>query len=73
MTAVVSAASCCGSAAATTLRGPSLVADAVLLATRGTLDEPHLVGMDAFALSALVGARGGETVGATRRMRNPKD
>jgi hypothetical protein len=72
MTAVVSAATCCGSAAAATPRGASLVAGSVLPPTCGTLDERHLVGMDAFALCAFAGARGG-TVDATLRTRNRKD
>jgi hypothetical protein len=73
MTAVVAAATCCGSAAAATLRGALLVTVAVLPVTRGALDERRLVGMDASALSALVGARGGGMVGATLRTRNQKD
>jgi hypothetical protein len=59
VTAVVAAVTCCGSVAAATLRGASLVAVAVLPVTRGALDERCLVGMDASALSALAGARGG--------------
>jgi hypothetical protein len=47
-----------------TLCGASPVAVAALPVTRGALDERRLVGMDAFALSAFAGARGG-TVGAT--------
>jgi hypothetical protein len=46
------------------LRGASLVAAAVLPVTRGALDERCLVGMDAFDLNTLAGARGG-TVDAT--------
>jgi hypothetical protein len=65
MTAVVSAATCYGSAAAATPRGTLLVAGAALPATRGALDERRLVGTDASALSTLADARGGGTVGAT--------
>jgi hypothetical protein len=72
MTAVVAAATCCGSAAATTLRGASLVAFAATPVTRGALDECHLMGTDASALSAFAGAWGG-TVGTTLRTRNRKD
>jgi hypothetical protein len=64
MTTVVAVATCCGSAFAVMLRGASLVAAAVLPVTRGTLDERCLVGMDAFDLNTLAGARGG-TVDAT--------
>jgi hypothetical protein len=47
---------------------PPLAAVAVLASARGALDERHLVGIDASALSTLAGARGG-TVGATLRTR----
>jgi hypothetical protein len=70
VTAVVAAVTCCGSVAAATLRGASLVAVAVLPVTRGALDERRLVGMDASALSALAGARGGGTIGASLQMQN---
>jgi hypothetical protein len=46
-----------------TMRSPP-VAVTALLVTCGALDERRLVGTDASALSAFVGARGG-TVGAT--------
>jgi hypothetical protein len=58
MTAVVAVATCCGSIAAATLRGASLVAATMLPVTRGAFVERHLVGMDVSALSALEGARG---------------
>jgi hypothetical protein len=61
MTAVVAVATCCGSIAAATLRGSSLVAATVLPVTRGALDERRLMGMDASDLSALAGARGGRS------------
>jgi hypothetical protein len=64
ITAVVAAAACCDSAAAAMLCGASPVAVVALAVTRGTLNERRLVGMDASALSAFAGARGG-TVGAT--------
>jgi hypothetical protein len=66
MTAIVAATTCCGSAAAAALRGASLIAFTTLPVTHGALDERHLVGMHASALSAFAGARGG-TVGATLR------
>jgi hypothetical protein len=69
MAAVRAATTCCGSTAAATLRGPSLVAVAALPTTLGALDERRLVGTDASALSAFAGARGG-TVDATLRTRN---
>jgi hypothetical protein len=62
---------CCASAAAATLRGASVVAAAILPVTRGVLDERRLVGMDASALCALVGARG--AVHATLRTQRQKD
>jgi hypothetical protein len=71
MTAIVATATCCGSATAATLCGASLVAVAVLPATRDALNERRLVVMDVSALSALAGAGG--TVDATLRMRNQKD
>jgi hypothetical protein len=61
MTAVVAATTCCGSVAAATLRGASLVAGAVLPVTRGALYERRLVGMDASDVSALAGARRGQS------------
>jgi hypothetical protein len=72
MTAVVAATTSCGSAAAATLRGASLVTAVVLPVTRDALDERRLVGMDVSSLSALAGARGG-TIGATLRTRNQRD
>jgi hypothetical protein len=66
MTAVVAAATYCGSAAAAMLCGTWPVTVATLPVTRGALDERRLVGTDASALSAFAGARGG-TVGATLR------
>jgi hypothetical protein len=72
MTAVVAATTYCGSATAATPHGASFVAVAALPVTRDALDERRLVGMDASALSAFAGARGG-TVGATLRTRNQKD
>jgi hypothetical protein len=59
-------ATCCGCVAVAALREPSLAAIAVLLDTRGALDERHLVGTAASDLSTLAGMRGG-TVGATLR------
>jgi hypothetical protein len=59
MAAVRAATTCCGSTAAATLSGPSLVAVAVLPAARGALDERRLVGMAASDLNTLAGARGG--------------
>jgi hypothetical protein len=56
MTAVVAIATCCGSVAAATLRGSSLVAAVVLPVTLGALDERRLVGADVPNLSALAGA-----------------
>jgi hypothetical protein len=67
ITAVVAVATCCGSVAAATLRGASLVAAAVLPVTRGALDERRLMGTNASDLSALADARGGGAVGATLR------
>jgi hypothetical protein len=72
MTAIAAVVTCCGSAAAATLRGASLVAAAMLPVTRGALDERRLVGMDASDLSALADVRGG-TVGATLRTQKQKD
>jgi hypothetical protein len=72
MNAVVVAAACCGYAATATLRGASPVAVAAPPVTRGALDERRLVGMDASALNAFAGARGG-AVGATLRTLNRKD
>jgi hypothetical protein len=72
MTAIAAIVTCCGSTAAATLRGASLIATAVLPVTRGALDEHRLVGMDASDLSALAGVRGG-TVGATLRTQKQKD
>jgi hypothetical protein len=59
MASIKAATTCCGSTAAATLRGPSLVAVSALPATRGALDEHRLVGTDASSLSAFAGARGG--------------
>jgi hypothetical protein len=59
ITAVVAVATYCGSVAAATLRGASLVAAAVLPVTRGALDERRLMGTNASDLSALADARGG--------------
>jgi hypothetical protein len=73
MTAVVAFATCCGSVAAATLCGASLVAATVFTVTRGALDERRLVGMDVSDLSALAGARGRGRVGATLRMQKQKD
>jgi hypothetical protein len=73
VTAVAAAVTCCGSVAAATLRGASLVATAILPVTRGALDECRLVGMDASALTALAGARGGGAVSATLRTQRQKD
>jgi hypothetical protein len=67
VTAAVAITTCCGSVAAATLRGASLVVAAVLPVARGAIDERCLVGTDASDLSALAGARGA-TVGATLRM-----
>jgi hypothetical protein len=67
MTTVVAVATCCGSVAAATLRGASLVAAAVLPVTRGALDERRLVGMDASTLSTLASTGGVGTVSATLR------
>jgi hypothetical protein len=66
MTADGVATTCCDSAAAAGLRGPSLAVVAVLPAARGALDERRLVGTAASDLNTLAGARGG-TVGATLR------
>jgi hypothetical protein len=73
VTTVVAAITYCGSAAVATLRGTSLVAAVVLPVTHSALDERRLVGMDASALSALAGARGGGTVGAILRTQRQKD
>jgi hypothetical protein len=62
------ATTCCGSAAATALRRPSLTAVATLPAARGALDERRLVRTTASDLNALAGLRGG-TVGTTLRTR----
>jgi hypothetical protein len=72
MTVVAAVATRCGSVAAATLCGASLVADAVLHITRGALDECRLVRMDVSDLSALAGARGG-MVSATLRMQKQND
>jgi hypothetical protein len=62
MTAVVAVATRCGSMAAATLRGGSLVVTVVLPVNLGALDERCLVGTDASDLSTLAGARGGTAV-----------
>jgi hypothetical protein len=67
MTVVVAISTCCGSVAAATLRGASLVAAVVLPVTRGALDEHRLVGIDASTLSALAGARGGRLTPPCKR------
>jgi hypothetical protein len=65
MTAVVAAATCCGSVAVAASCGASLVAAAAALpAACGALDERRLVGTAASDLSTLADARGGK-VGAT--------
>jgi hypothetical protein len=71
VTAVMAIITCCGSVAAATLRGASVVAAAILPVTRGVLDERRLMGMDASALCALAGARG--AVDATLRTQRQKD
>jgi hypothetical protein len=61
VTAVMAAVTCCSSTAAATLCGALLVPTAVLPVARGTLDECRLMVMDASALSALAGVRGGRS------------
>jgi hypothetical protein len=72
VTTVVSVTAYCGSIAAATLRGASLIATAMLPVTLGALDECCLMGTDAPDLSALAGARRG-TVGATLQTQKQKD
>jgi hypothetical protein len=57
MAADEAATACCGSAAATALRGPSLAVVAELPAARDALNE-RLVGTAASDLNTLAGARG---------------
>jgi hypothetical protein len=58
MATVRVATTCCGSTAAAVMHGSSPVAVAAFPAARGALDERHLVGTDASALSAFAGAGG---------------
>jgi hypothetical protein len=58
MAADGAATTCCGSAAATALRGPSLTTVATLPAGRGALDERRLVGTATSDLNTLAGAKG---------------
>jgi hypothetical protein len=60
------------SVAVAALRGASLIAAAVLSATRVALDERRLVGTTVSDLSTLAGVRGG-TVGVTLRTHKRKN
>jgi hypothetical protein len=68
----VAVATSCRSVAVVALRGASLVAAAVLSATRDALDERRLVGTAVSDLSTLAGARGA-TVGVTLRTHKQKN